>query len=100
MWLLFTVGPNCLVRSYYWKSLFFNVLFLFTLLFIVITILSNNRCQYYFFIQLNSKSAELSKACEKHYQLEQELAFYKLDAKFDEMWKVPSLISQEVGLNV
>lgn len=49
-------------------------------------------------MQLDSKSTELSKACEKHYQLEQELAFYKLDAKFDEMWKVPSLTSQEASI--
>lgn len=35
---------------------------------------------------LESQGAELSKACEKQYKLEQELAFHKLDAKFDELW--------------
>ncbi|XP_066919808.1 centriolin-like isoform X2 [Clytia hemisphaerica] len=38
---------------------------------------------------LESKTTELNKACEKQYKLEQELAFYKLDAKFDEMWQMP-----------
>eukprot|EP00794_Sanderia_malayensis_P015979 gene15979-17589_t len=38
---------------------------------------------------LESKTRELSKACEKQFKLEQELAFYKLDAKFDELWKFP-----------
>lgn len=37
-------------------------------------------------LQLESQGAELSKACEKQYKLEQELAFHKLDAKFDELW--------------
>ena len=41
------------------------------------------------FFQLDSKTTELSKACEKQYRLEQELAFYKLDAKFDEFWTFP-----------
>eukprot|EP00795_Rhopilema_esculentum_P010644 gene10644-19386_t len=36
---------------------------------------------------LERKTNELSKACEKQYKLEQELAFYKLDTKFDEFWK-------------
>ena len=53
---------------------------------------------FFYLKQLDSKSIELSKACEKHYQLEQELAFYKLDAKFDEMWKMPSFTGQEVSM--
>ena len=32
--------------------------------------------------QLRSKTLDLNKAGEKHYQLEQELAFYKIDSKF------------------
>ncbi|XP_078324889.1 uncharacterized protein LOC111125942 isoform X3 [Crassostrea virginica] len=39
---------------------------------------------------LKKKTAELNKACEKHYQLEQELAFYKIDSKFDSLGKSPS----------
>ena len=41
-------------------------------------------------LQLKRKTAELTKACEKHYELEQELAFYKIDHKFDQLGKVPS----------
>lgn len=40
--------------------------------------------------QLKKKTSELNKACEKHYQLEQELAFYKIDSKFDSLGKSPS----------
>ena len=43
-----------------------------------------------FVLQLKKKTAELNKACEKHYQLEQELAFYKIDSKFDSLGKSPS----------
>eukprot|EP00117_Sycon_ciliatum_P022184 scpid59385/ scgid1948/ Centriolin; Centrosomal protein 1; Centrosomal protein of 110 kDa len=32
---------------------------------------------------LSTKSAELARSCRKHYELEQELAFSKLDTKFD-----------------
>ncbi|XP_077140964.1 centriolin [Ranitomeya variabilis] len=32
---------------------------------------------------LKQKTLELSRACQKQYQLEQELAFYKIDAKFE-----------------
>uniref|UniRef100_K1Q2Y9 Paramyosin n=1 Tax=Magallana gigas TaxID=29159 RepID=K1Q2Y9_MAGGI len=39
---------------------------------------------------LKKKTSELNKACEKHYQLEQELAFYKIDSKFDSLGKSPS----------
>ncbi len=40
--------------------------------------------------QLKRKTAELAQACEKHYELEQELAFYKIDHKFEQLGKVPS----------
>ncbi|XP_051962276.1 centriolin [Xyrauchen texanus] len=33
--------------------------------------------------QLKQKTVELTRACQKHYELEQELAFHKIDAKFD-----------------
>ena len=36
-----------------------------------------------FYLQLKRKTAELNKACEKQYRLEQELAFHKIDAKFE-----------------
>lgn len=38
---------------------------------------------------MSSKTAELSKACEKQFKLEQELAFYKLDAKFEHLGILP-----------
>ncbi|XP_064649335.1 centriolin-like [Lineus longissimus] len=38
---------------------------------------------------LRKKTSELTKACEKHYELEQELAFYKIDHKFDSLGKPP-----------
>lgn len=41
-------------------------------------------------MQLKRKTGELTKACEKHYELEQELAFYKIDHKFDQLGKIPS----------
>ena len=41
------------------------------------------------YFQLASKTAELSKACEKQFKLEQELAFYKLDAKFEHLGTLP-----------
>ncbi|KAM4664596.1 centriolin [Discoglossus pictus] len=34
---------------------------------------------------LKQKTIELTRACQKHYELEQELAFYKIDAKFEPM---------------
>ncbi|XP_056602682.1 centriolin isoform X3 [Triplophysa dalaica] len=33
--------------------------------------------------QLKQKSVELTRACQKHYELEQDLAFHKIDAKFE-----------------
>ena len=38
---------------------------------------------------LKRKTAELAVACEKHYSLEQELAFFKIDAKFDSLGRPP-----------
>ncbi|XP_074149039.1 centriolin isoform X7 [Sminthopsis crassicaudata] len=34
-------------------------------------------------LQLKQKTMELTRACQKQYELEQELAFYKIDAKFE-----------------
>lgn len=52
--------------------------------------------------QLKRKTTELTRACEKHYELEQELAFYKIDHKFDTLSKppkAPTPDSNEVGRN-
>ena len=38
---------------------------------------------------LKRKTAELAAACEKHYSLEQELAFFKIDAKFESLGRPP-----------
>ncbi|XP_021380343.1 centriolin-like isoform X3 [Mizuhopecten yessoensis] len=38
---------------------------------------------------LKKKTTELNKACEKHYQLEQELAFHNIDSKFDSLGTSP-----------
>ncbi|XP_043095142.1 centriolin isoform X3 [Puntigrus tetrazona] len=35
------------------------------------------------FCQLKQKTVELTRACQKHYELEQELAFHKIDVKFE-----------------
>ena len=48
--------------------------------------------------QLKKKTAELNKACEKHYALEQELAFYKIDSKFDSLGLGPKPSHDEVKL--
>jgi len=42
-------------------------------------------------LKLRKKTAEVTKACEKHYALEQELAFYKIDHKFDSLTR-PQII--------
>ncbi|XP_050965080.1 centriolin isoform X2 [Labeo rohita] len=34
-------------------------------------------------LMLKQKTVELTRACQKHYELEQELAFHKIDAKFE-----------------
>jgi hypothetical protein len=47
-------------------------------------------------LQLSKKTKELNKACEKHYQLEQELAFYKIDSKFDSLGKSPPRFHNDV----
>ncbi|XP_067825865.1 centriolin isoform X2 [Heptranchias perlo] len=39
---------------------------------------------------LKQKTAELTRACHKQYQLEQELAFYKIDAKFEPLHHFPT----------
>ncbi|XP_012576987.1 PREDICTED: centriolin [Condylura cristata] len=39
---------------------------------------------------LKQKTIELSRACQKQYELEQELAFYKIDAKFEPLNYYPS----------
>ena len=44
---------------------------------------------------MKRKTAELTKACEKHYELEQELAFYKIDHKFETLSKPKSLSPDE-----
>ncbi|XP_072422178.1 centriolin isoform X3 [Chiloscyllium punctatum] len=43
---------------------------------------------------LKQKTAELTRACHKQYQLEQELAFYKLDAKFEPLHHFPEVNSE------
>ncbi|XP_023400752.2 centriolin isoform X5 [Loxodonta africana] len=39
---------------------------------------------------LKQKTMELTRACQKQYELEQELAFYKIDAKFEPLTYYPS----------
>ncbi|KAM9207146.1 centriolin [Dugong dugon] len=39
---------------------------------------------------LKQKTVELTRACQKQYELEQELAFYKIDAKFEPLTYYPS----------
>uniref|UniRef100_A0A8C9LG29 Centriolin n=1 Tax=Pavo cristatus TaxID=9049 RepID=A0A8C9LG29_PAVCR len=39
---------------------------------------------------LKQKTVELTRACQKQYELEQELAFYKIDAKFEPLSYFPS----------
>lgn len=46
-------------------------------------------------VQLKQKTLELTRACQKQYELEQELAFYKIDAKFE-----PLGYMTEVGKHV
>nr|XP_056716120.1 centriolin [Euleptes europaea] len=40
-------------------------------------------------LQLKQKTVELTRACQKQYELEQELAFYKIDAKFEPLGYYP-----------
>nr|XP_030142750.3 centriolin isoform X2 [Taeniopygia guttata] len=47
-------------------------------------------------LQLKQKTVELTRACQKQYELEQELAFYKIDAKFEPLNYFPS---EEVELD-
>ncbi|XP_045052902.2 centriolin isoform X5 [Desmodus rotundus] len=41
-------------------------------------------------LKLKQKTMELTRACQKQYELEQELAFYKIDAKFEPLNYYPS----------
>ena len=43
--------------------------------------------------QLKQKTVELSRGCQKHYALEQELAFLKIDAKFEPIPFYPEQVS-------
>ena len=52
--------------------------------------------EFLFYLQLKKKTSELNKACEKHYALEQELAFYKIDSKFDSLGLGPQPSHEEV----
>ncbi|XP_017546672.1 centriolin isoform X3 [Pygocentrus nattereri] len=45
------------------------------------------------FCKLKQKTSELTRACQKQYELEQELAFHKIDAKFE---PIPFYPSQEL----
>ncbi|XP_030913183.1 centriolin isoform X3 [Geospiza fortis] len=47
-------------------------------------------------LQLKQKTVELTRACQKQYELEQELAFYKIDVKFEPLNYLPS---EEVELD-
>lgn len=47
---------------------------------------------------INRKQAELSRANQKHYELEQELAFYKIDTKFTSLHKKPETPSVDVSM--
>ncbi|XP_072014861.1 centriolin-like [Amphiura filiformis] len=46
---------------------------------------------------LKRKTAELTKACQKQYKLEQELAFHKIDAKFEPLGYFPDTLEIEEG---
>jgi len=43
--------------------------------------------------QLKQKTVELTQACQKHYELEQELAFHKIDVKFEPLPFYPDPVS-------
>ena len=47
-------------------------------------------------IKVKAKNADLVKASEKQYRLEQELGFYKLDAKFELLGQMPLIDSHQV----
>lgn len=50
-------------------------------------------CKHTFIFQLKQKTSELTRACQKQYELEQELAFHKIDAKFDPLPFYPNHVS-------
>ena len=45
---------------------------------------------------MKAKNADLIKASEKQYRLEQELAFYKLDEKFELLGQLPLIDDDQV----
>lgn len=49
---------------------------------------------------ISRKQAELSRANQKHYELEQELAFYKIDTKFTSLHRKPETPSLVVSKNM
>ena len=49
------------------------------------------------FLQLKRKTAELMAASQKHYELEQELAFYKIDHKFGALSQPPRMPTPDSG---
>ena len=49
------------------------------------------------FLKVKAKNVDLIKASEKQYRLEQELAFYKLDAKFELLGQMPPLHNEQVS---
>lgn len=46
--------------------------------------------------QLKQKTVELTRACQKQYELEQELAFQKIDAKFEPYPYYPDHVSASI----
>jgi hypothetical protein len=48
-------------------------------------------------MKVKAKNADLIKASEKQYRLEQELGFYKLDAKFELLGQMPLLDDEQVS---
>jgi hypothetical protein len=48
-------------------------------------------------MKVKAKNADLIKASEKQYRVEQELAFYKLDAKFELLGQMPLLDDEQVS---
>lgn len=49
-------------------------------------------------LKVKAKNSDLIKASEKQYRLEQELAFYKLDAKFEMLDQMPWLGDEQVKI--
>lgn len=55
-----------------------------------------------FIFQLKQKTTELTRTCQKQYELEQELAFHKIDAKFEPLPFYPNHVSfiKTISMNV